>query len=184
MDVYIGEIKLFPYKKIPTGDGWVICNGQLLEIRQNAALFSLIGTSFGGDGKTTFGIPKMNGRTILGYSNASPIGTKGGAESVALTTKNLPAHNHKALVVNSYEAFLPKGQYIGNPNIKTSSTQPRSNSGKAFTYITPNQSTPLVNLNPGSIGTSGGSVPHENRMPYVAMVYCIATLGYYPARPD
>lgn len=184
MDVYIGEIKLFPYKKIPAGDGWVICNGQILDIRQYVALFSLIGTSFGGDGKTTFGIPNMNGRTIWGCSYAPSIGTKGGAESVPLTIKNLPAHNHKALVVNSYDAFLPKGQYIGNPNIKTSSTQSRTNLGKVFTYITPNQSTPLVNLNADSIGASGGSVPHENRMPYVAMVYCIATLGLYPARPD
>ncbi len=183
MDVFVGEIKLFPYEKIPSRDGWVICNGQILAIQQYAALFSLIGKNFGGDGITTFGLPNMNGRTIWGGFNTSLIGTKGGAEKVALTTDNLPAHDHKTLVVNSYDSFFPNGQYIGNPNIKTSSTQSRTNLGKVFTYITPNQSTPLVNLNAGSIGASGGSVPHENRMPYVAMVYCIATSGIYPARP-
>lgn len=182
MDVFIGEIRLFPYERIPAGDGWVICNGQLLNVRQYAALFSLIGKNFGGDGITTFGIPKMNGRTILGCSNPQDIGTKKGTEKVTLIPDNLPAHNHTTLVVNSYDAFFPNQQYIGNPNIKTSSTQSRTNLGKVFTYITPTQSTPLVNLNSGSIGASGGSVPHENRMPYVAMVYCIATLGLYPQR--
>lgn len=184
MDVYVGEIKLFPYNMIPSNDGWLICNGQILNIRQYTALFSLIGKSFGGDGINTFGIPKMNGRTILGYSNQSAIGTKGGAESVALKIENLSAHNHNALVVNSYDAFNPNGQYIGNPNIKTSGSTVKTNPGKVFTYITPSQMTPLVNLNAGSIGTSGGSVPHENRMPYLAMVYCIATLGLYPTRED
>lgn len=184
MDVYVGEIKLFPYEKIPSGDGWVVCNGQILAIQQYAALFSLIGKNFGGDGKTTFGLPNMNGRTIWGCSYSPPIGTKGGTESVALTIRNLPAHNHKTLVVNSYDSYFPNEQYIGNPNIKTSGSKVSPNLGKVFTYITPNQSTQLVNLNAGSIGTSGGSVPHENRMPYVAMVYCIATSGYYPERPD
>jgi len=189
MDNYLGEIRIFPYNRIPSADGWVPCNGQTMQISQNAALYSLISTYYGGDANKTFMLPNLNGRTIIGYGikQGTPplqykIGATGGSETVQLTISNMPAHNHPILVKDSYDAMLPGTNYLGNPNIQTSSGQPPKNASNSLFYTKTPTGT-ATTLNPQSISTVGGGAAHENRMPLLALVYCIATKGIYPVRP-
>lgn len=187
MDNYIGEIRLFPYSHIPTATGWIPCDGRLLPVRSNEALFTLLGAVYGGDGRTNFGIPNLNGRAIVGYDPASPLtsvkkmGGFGGSETVTLTLNNVPRHRHNVIVANSYDAMIPDDAYIGNPNVKTDASQKAKNEGNSLLYAPLGNVAP-ISLNPKSVSIVGGQ-PHENRMPFLAMVYCIATEGIYPERP-
>lgn len=190
MDPYIGEIKLFPYNRIPTADGWAICNGQQLNLQQNMALYSLIGSQFGGDDKTYFNLPNLNGRVIIGFGasqlsgNFYLIGKKGGEEKVTLDSTTVPPHVHYMMVRNSYDTSLPGTNILGNACIPTNPTQAKKNTANSASYVTSAPDTSkMTTLNPGSISVEGGGQPHENRMPFVTMVYCIATKGVYPTRP-
>jgi microcystin-dependent protein len=190
MDPYLGEIRLFPYNRIPSADGWKICNGQSLTMQQNMALYTLIGSQFGGDDKTYFNLPNLNGRVLLGYGrspisgNAYLVGKSGGQPAVALDSKTIPSHNHNMMVRDSYDAAIPGTNILGNETIPTVATQTKKNTGNVLSYVssTPDASKKTI-LNPKSISTEGGGLAHENRMPFVTMVYCIATVGYYPPRP-
>ena len=184
MENYLGEIRLFPYNRIP--NGWLACNGQTLPINQNQALYSLIGTKFaGGDGRTTFALPNLNGRIIVGTgingSTTYELGETGGLENVTLTSNQLPAHNHTINVNVSYDLALPSTNFLGNPNVQTSSTQKQKNTGNANLYTTVMPTNP-VNLEADSVANTNAAVPHENRMPFLAMVYCIAKTGIWPTR--
>jgi microcystin-dependent protein len=189
MDNYLGEIRIFPYGRIPSADGWVPCNGQVMQISQNTALFSLLSTYYGGDGTKTFLLPNLNGRTIIGYGikQGTPqfeygIGATGGSETVQLTISNMPVHNHYIFVKNSYDAMLPGTNFLGNPNIQTNSGQtPKNASGSLFYTKTPTGT--ATTLNSQTITPVGSGGAHENRMPFLALVYCIATKGIYPTRP-
>lgn len=187
MDYYLGEIRLFPYSRIPSTDGWIPCNGQLLPLNTNQALYSLLGVMYGGDGRANFGVPNLNGRAIVGFDPASPLasvnerGGFGGSETVTLTVNNLPRHQHNVIVANSYDAMIPDAAYIGNPNVKTSDSQKATNAGNSLLYAPWSSQVAPISLNPNSVSVVGGQ-PHENRMPFLAMVYCIATVGIYPAR--
>ncbi len=183
MDFYLGEIRLFPYNRIPSADGWMACSGQTLSINGNQALYSLIGIYYGGDAKTNFMLPNLNGRTIIGYGSKYKIGLSGGYEKVTLVAGNMPVHTHTVAVRNSYDAMLPKADLLGNPNIQTSSSQTAKNASKSLLYTKDPVSDKMVTLNPASISLDGGNLGHENRMPFIAMVYCIATKGTYPPRP-
>jgi len=176
MENYLGEIRIFPYNRIPSG--WVSCDGQTLQINQNTALYSLLGIAFGGDVRTTFMLPNLNGRTVIG-SGVNPVsgtvyknGNSGGAESVTLSVATMPAHNHVALARSTYDIALPGTNFLGNPNVPTSSTQPRKNLYSSNLY-NPGTGTKTP-LNNQSVTIVGGNQPHENRMPYLAMVYCIS----------
>jgi len=190
MEAYIGEIRLFPYDRIPSADGWVPCNGQQYTIQQYQALYSLIGISFGGDARTYFNIPNLNGRVLLGYGQSPTTGTaytvgkSGGQPSVLLDSKTIPSHSHNMMVRDSYDAAIPGTNILGNETIPTNPGQTKKNTGNAFSYVstTPDASKKTT-LNAKSISIEGGGQPHENRMPFVTMVYCIATIGYYPPRP-
>jgi microcystin-dependent protein len=185
MDYFIGEIRLFPYNRIPSSDGWVPCSGQVMQISSYQALFSLLRTYYGGDGRVTFNLPNLNGRAIVGYSPTSTtyqLGSSGGSEGVILAMKNIPIHNHNVEVMNSYDAMLPAADFIGNPNVKTASGQIATNVGNSLLY-TDTSSSPTL-LNSESVSTTGGNGVHENRMPFLAMVYCISTVGFYPPRQD
>lgn len=190
MDQYIGEIRLFPYDRIPTADGWKICNGQTLTMQQNMALYSLIGSQFGGDDKTYFNLPNLNGRVIVGFGR-SPVsgsiyyvGKSGGESMVTLESKTVPSHTHSMMVRNSYDTSLPGTNILGNACIPTNPNQAKKNTANSASYVT---ATPDANrrtvLNPNSISIEGGGQAHENRMPFVTMVYCMATQGVYPTRP-
>jgi microcystin-dependent protein len=172
-DYFLGEIRLFPYGGIPKG--WAACHGQLLPILQNQALYTLLGTVYGGDGRTTFGLPDLQGRTPYGTA-ATTQGTKGGTESVALTLSNLPPHTHNVFV-NSQNGT--KAAEAGN-FLATNAT---GGSGAApFNVYAAQAGNPVVALNTKSVDSNGSNQAHENRQPSLALSYCISLSGLYPSR--
>lgn len=182
MENYLGEIRLFPYTQIPRG--WVICSGQTLPIAQNQALFALLGVYYGGNGTTTFMLPNLNGRTIVGTGTSKSgtsymIGQAGGTENVALVQSNLPGHTHLVSANTSYDAGSPNTNFFANPNTPTSPSQPGQNTGTVNLFAPAGG--PLATMAP-CITPTGGGQPHTNRMPYIAMNYCIATQGIFPSR--
>ncbi len=175
METYVGEIRAFAFGKIPKD--WAPCNGQVLQIADNQKLFALINTKFGGNGTTTFALPNLNGRAAIGTSAELVVGAKGGAENVTLTDEEMSAHTH---IVNASNEngidFLNQNNdflaafYNNTLSIQVEAYGPYSNSND------------LIKLNPKTVGFAGGDQPHENRMPYLAMNYCIATDGLFPMR--
>lgn len=171
-DFFIGQINLFGFQFAPRF--WAQCNGQLLSIAQNNALFALLGTTYGGNGTTTFALPDLRGRVPIHFGSPSPLGSvvqgqAAGAETVTLTTANLPAHNH-ALAATTQVATRrpPPGRMLATDT-----------STNAEYYAPPGQITPL---SPNSIGSAGGASPHENRQPFLAVNFCIALQGIFPSR--
>jgi microcystin-dependent protein len=174
---FVAEIRIFPFNFAPKG--WAFCDGQLLPISQNTALFSLLGTYYGGDAKVTFGLPNLQGSVPMHttqYSGNSPfgqysLGETGGADYVTLLTSEMPAHSH--VVQGDTNAFnslntSPAGSVPGN-------TTPD------LIYST--SATPQTGMmNPAMISVAGGSQPHNNLMPYLTLNYCIALQGIYPPR--
>ena len=167
---FIGQVIPVPYNFAPLG--WALCNGQLLSISQNTALFSLLGTAYGGDGKSTFGLPNLQGRVAIdagqgtGLSNYNP-GATGGADSVTVILNQLAAHTHGAL------AFGREGDNkspAGADWAKPASDTP---------YGT---SSPPGAMSAGSTSTVCGGQPHENRQPYLVINYIIALQGVFPSR--
>jgi len=168
-DPFLGEIRLFGCNFAPLG--WALCDGQLLSIAENTALFSLLGTTYGGNGTSTFALPDLRGRVALssgqgpGLSNYAQ-GSSAGTESVALTEAQLPTHTHKAVCSSS------PGQQAS----------PVTNVWAAISLAY--RRNPGVNqlMNPNAITTTGGNQAHENRQPFLALNYCIALQGIYPSR--
>lgn len=168
MENFLGEIRLFPYTRIPSG--WLKCEGQVLAINQFQALFSLIGTEFGGNGQTSFMLPDLRGRAILGagqdggylYQN----GTQGGAEAVTLSVAEMGAHTHNVEAVSG-----PADQYIGAGYVLAAVGVPlySGSTGAGTTEISPT-----------TIETAGGGQPHDNVQPSTVSTYCIASSGLYP----
>lgn len=176
MDQYLGEIRLFPYNFIPRG--WAACDGSILAINTNTALFSLLGTQFGGNGQTTFALPDLRGRGTVGQSQNYPIGTKAGNENITLSVTQIPVHNHLLNVSNLAGTALVNNsgpiETIADPVIN-------SISGLNINSFSPNNSN-LTPISPLSISMAGGSVGHENRVPLLALTICICTQGIYPMR--
>ncbi|MBO1752044.1 phage tail protein [Actinotalea sp. BY-33] len=168
---YIGEIRIFAGAFAPAG--WAWCDGQLLPISENAALFQLIGTTYGGDGENTFALPDMRGRfpvhagTGPGLS-AHMVGQTGGAEEVTLTRNQMPAHRHVARgSVAAATATTPQGGVWA------------ASSGPAFVPSTGPAPAPLA---ADALGATGGSQPHENRPPFRVMSFIISLYGIFPSR--
>jgi microcystin-dependent protein len=164
---YVGEIRLFGGNFAPAG--WAFCDGSLLAISENDTLFNLIGTTYGGDGQSTFALPDLRGRAPLhmgqgpGLSNYT-IGQMGGAETVVLTVNQIPGHTH-------------------TPTAQTAAGSQTSPANGVWAASTLNQFTanaPSQAMNPGAIGPAGGSQPHDNRMPYLAINFIISLFGVYP----
>ncbi|MEZ0487893.1 phage tail protein [Fibrella aquatica] len=173
MDEYLGTIKAFGFGFAPRG--WAMCQGQLLSIAQNSALFALLGTTYGGDGQTTFGLPDLRGRTLVGLGQGPGLsnysqGQLGGTESVTLTANQLPAHTHP-LALNAF-------QEAGNVASPTGAS-PATSGSLDPEYRT--QGTPTT-MAAQQTGQAGGSQPHENRQPYLAINYCICLDGLFPSR--
>lgn len=165
---YVGEIRMFGGNFAPAG--WAFCQGQLVPISENETLFNLIGTTYGGDGQETFGIPDLQGRVPIhmgqgpGISQNYQIGETGGVESVTLTNNQIPTHNHAFLAV----------QDIGGASAPANNFIAQSDTLKMYSQVAP--STPL-----GSCVTPvGGSQPHENIMPYLTISYIISLFGIFP----
>lgn len=166
---FLGEIQLFAGNFAPRG--YMYCNGQLLPISQNSALFSLLGTEYGGDGRTTFGLPDLRGRVPINYGQGPglsnyQIGDKGGVENVTLNVNQIPSHTH---MVNASD-------------VTGESTSPAGNVWAAQAALLPYASTPTVTMGANAIANSGGSLPHSNIIPYTAVSYIIATVGIFPSR--
>ena len=172
MDPFIGEISCGGYNFCPLG--YAECNGQLITIASNTALFSLLGTYYGGDGRTNFALPNIQGRTMLHQGQGSGMtlrnmGETGGAETVALTAAQLPQHSHSvAAHTGSDRSSSPTGKMAGVT----------ANSAPVYTASAANTS-----MAAGTVANSGGSLPHNNLQPYLAIKCCIAVTGIYPARP-
>ena len=168
MEPFLGQLMLVPYDFAP--NGWALCNGQLLSIAQNQALFSLIGTTYGGDGVSTFALPDLRGRVPVssgqgpGLSSYS-VGETYGAESVTLNTTQIPSHTH---AVNCDSA---KGKEAG-----PTGGYPADASSKIYA------STANAQMNAGMIGGTGGGAAHENRQPSLVLNWIIALQGIFPTR--
>lgn len=165
-DWYLGEIRLFPWNFVPRG--WAACDGAVLPIMPNAALFSLLGTMYGGNGSTTFALPDLRGRVGLHRSSTYFQGQEAGEMSVTLDLSDMPAHSH------AFGGLKVTGDQRP-PNNRLLAT----NSVNQNFYGPPNSLQPL---NPTSIVPAGGSLPHSNVQPFLVMNYCIATTGIYPSR--
>ncbi|WP_179413256.1 phage tail protein [Mucilaginibacter sp. E4BP6] len=177
----IGEIRAFAGSFAPAG--WQLCNGQLLQIASNTTLYALIGTTYGGDGITTFGLPDLRGRLIVnqgqrpGLTNRV-IGQAAGVESVTLVTANLPSHNHTTVVsTNAANTNVPTNNYLAAPVDTTTPVD------TMLLYL-PTTFSPItvVPLDPTTVGPTGGGQSHENRMPYLTINYIIALVGVFPSR--
>lgn len=167
---YVGEIRLFAGNFAP--NGWALCQGQLMAIAENIVLFQLIGTTYGGDGQNTFALPDLSGRVPVHQGQGpglSPrvIGEKGGTETVTLTAAQMPAHSH-TLVASSAAAQAaagPSGSVLAATSVNLYDTNP-----------------PTTAMAGAAIGPAGGSQPHENRAPFVAMNYIISLFGIFPSQ--
>ncbi len=167
---FLSEIRIFTFNYAP--QGWALCNGQLLPINQNQALFSLLGTTYGGNGQTTFALPDLRGRVQLHMGNAHTLGESAGEESHTLSQSEMPTHLHmlsgnNAVTGNAANAtqLSPVGNFWAN-------------SGKnGYTTAAANAS-----MSPATVSNVGGSQPHENRSPFLTLSFCIALQGIFPSR--
>jgi microcystin-dependent protein len=165
---FLGEIRLYPYNFAPRG--WMFCQGQTLPISQYTALFSLLGTTYGGNGVTTFVLPDLRGRLAIS-SGAGPglanyqLGQASGTELVTLIQSEMPQHNHLVYATNGDStAKTPAGNFPG---------------GTASPVYA---ATPNGTMNPQMVGVAGSGLPHENMQPYLVLNYCIAMSGIFPSR--
>lgn len=173
-DPFLGEIKIAAFSFAPVG--WQLCQGQLLTVSQNQALFSLLGIHYGGNGTTTFGLPDLQGRTPLGWNMSSPmIGTKSGTETVQLTAANLPLHTHTLYAAKANATLAPAVQ---TPVF----AQPILGTTPYNLYVPPTSQTPQVPMNPGTCTATGAGQAHNNMQPFQVVNFMIATTGTYPAR--
>ena len=172
-DPFVAEIRIFPFNFPPTG--WAFCDGQLLPISQNTALFSLLGTTYGGNGQSTFALPNLQGRSPmqpgqgLGLSQRD-LGETSGSATVTLLQSEMPVHNH-VLSANSNPAD------VSTPT----ATRSLARASGGFAYHDTNAN--LVNLAPQALAVTGGGLPHNNLMPYLVLNFCIAMQGIFPPRP-
>ena len=172
---FIAMIEAFSFGFAPKG--WALCAGQLLPINQNQALFSLLGTTYGGDGRVNFGLPNLGGRVAVGMGAGFTLGETAGEDFHTLTLSELPQHVHPVnAVINGT---------VNGTNLPGSTEFLAS----AFTTQTGNPLVPLYStdapsqaLSPDAVGGAGGSQPHENRMPFLVLNYCIALQGIFPTQ--
>jgi len=168
MDPFLGQLMLVPYNFAPRG--WAFCNGQIMSIAQNTALFSLLGTTYGGNGQTTFALPDLRGRAALsagqgpGLQNYN-LGEMAGSESVTLISSQMPAHSHLV------------GASTGSAQATPDNAFPGSDGGTQIYDLAAS-----TTMNPQMIQPAGGSQPHENRQPYLVLNYIIALQGIFPSR--
>ena len=160
---FLSEIRIFSFSFAP--QGWAQCNGQLLPINQNQALFSLLGTTYGGNGQTNFGLPDLRSRVPMHVGTGLVLGQKAGEETHTLIASEMPAHTHQT-----------KGSANG-PTV----TPPTSNFWASNTGFSPYGSSANIAMSPQAIGNAGGSQPHENRSPFLTLNCCIALQGIFPS---
>jgi microcystin-dependent protein len=168
MDQFIAEIRIFAGNFAPTG--WAFCNGQLLPISQNTALFSLLGTTYGGDGISNFALPDLRGSSPMHQGpglqlTSRSLGDQGGVETVTLNLGEIPSHSHQLTASDSASADTPASNVLGQSTAKI--------------YGPPGNLVPMAGA---SVLPTGGSQPHDNRQPYLVLNFIIATQGIFPSR--
>jgi microcystin-dependent protein len=147
--------------------GWMFCQGQLISIAENETLFTLIGTTYGGDGQSTFGLPDLRGRVPIHVGNGFPLGAQGGDETVTLSTQQVPTHNHLFNAsLGPPSVASPEGAVLSQPNAAA---------GDLF-----GSDRPTLAYNPANVLPSGGSQPHSNLQPYLCISFIIALFGIFP----
>lgn len=174
-DQFLAEIRIFPFNFPPTG--WAFCDGQLMPLSQNTALFALLGTTYGGDGKSTFALPDLRGRAAMQPGMGAGLserieGEEGGSEAISLLVSEIPLHTH---VVGG--TFNPGD--VPNPSPQTSLGQ----SVGGGMYVSGNPSPPLEAMAFEGFPPAGGGLPHNNMQPYLTLNFCIALQGIFPQRP-
>ncbi|MBX9781904.1 MAG: tail fiber protein [Chitinophagaceae bacterium] len=172
---FIAEIIIGAFNFAPKG--YAFCNGQLIPIAQNTALFSLLGTTYGGNGQTTFALPDLRARTVIGFSQGpglSPyvLGEKGGQETVTLLQNQMPLHNHTVASNNG----------DGTQNGPVNNFFAGAGADRDLFWYNAATTGTTTNMNANAIGTAGGGAPHNNLQPYQVVNYCIATQGIFPSR--
>lgn len=176
---FLSEIKICSFNFPPKG--WAFCNGQLLPINQNQALFSLLGTMYGGNGQTNFALPNLQGRVPIHLGQGHIQGELGGQESATLTQQQMPQHIHfmgaqSERVLADGGAQDPTGKVFAAPSI----AQQGGNSTAVRLYS--KQPRSLVTMDPRAVGATGGSQPHQNMQPFLVLSYIIALQGVFPSR--
>lgn len=172
VEPFVSEIRIFGFSFPPLG--WAFCNGQLMPISQNTALYSLLGTVYGGDGKSTFALPDMQGNTPMHPGNGAGLsqrvlGETGGAPFVTLLESEMPVHTH---LVNA--SSTPANVSTPTPTVQIARSKGQT------AYAPPNNLTPMAFQ---TAAPTGGSLPHNNMMPYLVLNFCIALQGVFPPRP-
>lgn len=165
---FLGQICPFGFNFPPRG--WAQCGGQIMSIAQNTALFSLLGTMYGGNGQTTFGLPDLRGRVAISDGQGSglssyAVGEQGGAEIISLSQQQLPSHSHTLQAGRGADSAFPPGMLLANAPNNIYGPPP-----------------PAGTMDGGAIGVTGGGQPHENRQPYLVINWCIALEGIFPPR--
>jgi microcystin-dependent protein len=164
---YVGEIRMFGGNFAPAG--WMFCEGQLLPISENETLFNLIGTTYGGDGQSTFALPDLRGRLPIHFGNGFVLAETGGAEEITLTVNQIPAHGHPLLATTG-------GQQL-SPASNTALAQPTSTQATTSIY---GPGPTNITIIPATIGSTGGSQPHTNFQPYLCVDFIISLFGLFP----
>lgn len=164
MDPFLGEIRIFAFNQIPRG--WLPCQGQVLPIASNAPLFSLLGTTYGGNGSSTFALPDMRGRTPLQTAPDYPMGALSGAATHTLTINEMPMHTHTVSASSDAPTLIPPAD----------NTWPQA--GNTYSAKAPD-----VEMGPNAVSAAGSSQAHNNMQPYITFSFCIATSGIFPSRP-
>ena len=177
---FVAEIRIFPYNFAPTG--WAFCAGQLMPISQNTALFSLLGTTYGGDGKSTFALPNLQGSAPMQQGQGPGLsdrilGETGGSQDVTLITSEMPAHTH---VINADTGFASTPDPNQAIYMRANFDDGMGHTGgvQVYSNVAPN-----TLMNPLSLAIAGSSFPHNNMMPSLGVNFCIALQGVFPARP-
>jgi microcystin-dependent protein len=160
---FLGEIRVISWNYPPKG--WAFCNGALMQINQNQALFSILGTTYGGDGRTTFALPNLQGRVPVHVGNGISLGQAGGETSHTISISEMPAHGH-----------VPVGTSVA------ASLRTPSGNLWAASASSPFAATANTSMNPASVSQSGGSQPHENQPPYLVLNFVIALQGIFPSQ--
>ena len=161
---FLSEIRIMSFNFAPKG--WALCNGQLLPINQNQALFALLGTTYGGNGQTTFALPNLRGQVPIHMGSGHSLGERGGSTAVTINMQTMPTHIHPLMASGNPAATNnPPGQVFASSNV--------------FVYRAPSSLTPIE---PSTVSSVGGSQPHNNMQPYLVLNFCIALQGIFPSQ--
>ena len=179
-DQFLAEIRIFPFNFPPTG--WAFCNGQIMPISQNTALFALLGTTYGGDGKSTFALPNMQGNAPMQPGQGQglslrDLGEMSGVESITLLQSEIPVHTHALFASDADATTTAAAGQLPAKGFWDSGT------GGGLMGAYSDQSPGQVTMAPQSLNLAGGGLPHNNMQPYLTLNFCIALQGIFPQRP-